>query len=43
MQLKSLVDTLLLLSKQPVTWLGYATQAPEALGRLTRCDAAIVA
>ena len=33
MQLKSLVATLLLRTKQPVTWLAYPTQAPERLGR----------
>jgi hypothetical protein len=37
MRLKSLVATLLLRAKQPVTWLAYATQTPERLGRLTEC------
>ena len=37
MQLKSLVASLILRTKQPVTWLAIATQAPERLGRLTGC------
>jgi hypothetical protein len=37
MQLKSVVATLLLRTWQPVTWLAYATQAPERPRRLTRC------
>jgi hypothetical protein len=37
MQLKLLVATVLLRTKQLVTWLAYATQAPERLGRSTGC------
>ena len=37
MVLKSVVATLLLRTWQPVTWLAFATQAPERPRRLTRC------
>lgn len=37
MQLKSVVAALLLRTWQPVTWLAYATQAPERPRRLTEC------
>ncbi len=37
MQLKSVVAMLLLRPWQPVTWLAYATQAPERPRCLTGC------
>lgn len=40
MQLKSFAYRLSR-TKQPATWLAYATQAPERLGRLIGCYASI--